>query len=182
MKNDRFFDPRFRLFFYLLYCFVAGVRIQPDFIECVTQLLPDAAVKKQTLRAGPAAFAVRWTCSRMRTPCKRVVSGYMMKSCKHTSICWRGVLIDPSHCTQYDLDARCHVSCACMHTNFVTPSWNVTSGRDVLYCSCVLVLSHAYSLHAAAGSHEQNLTERHIHEAPVVVRKESNRSHLVLES
>ena len=89
----------------------------------------------------------------MSKPFKRVVSDYMMESCKHASICWRGVLIDPSHCTQYDLDARCHVSCACMHTHFVTQSWNVTSGRDVLYCSFVEVLPHAYTLHATEGSH-----------------------------
>ena len=42
LQKRVFFWPSISALFYVLYCFEVGVQLYPDFIECVTHLLPDA--------------------------------------------------------------------------------------------------------------------------------------------
>ena len=52
-----------------------------------------------------------------------------------------------THCTPSRHVPCGHVSCACMHTNFVTQGFSVKGCRAALYCCSVVVLCDAFTLH-----------------------------------
>ena len=55
--------------------------------------------------------------------------------------------VGQSHCTPSRHVPCGHVSCACMHTNFVTQGFSVKGCRAALYCCSVVVLCDAFTLH-----------------------------------